>query len=639
VQLFKYFFYAIYFWAALSRAASLFVAPKDFFTIGEENILYWHKLVHYKKTFSGFKSIADGQNFFLHPAGRTSPEGEFFATVKMLTETPNRPWGKYQQPVGCAFPERYRFIKSLNIVKNLQRPPCQLLQSWKKGIAAESMTLVFSTSYPNNPASIFGHTFLRFNQSKKQNDLLDYGAAYSAEVDPNDWAPFYAYKGLFGGYPGFFEFSKYYQLVNTYVSAESRDLWEYDLNIPQEGVERILNHMWEIYSTTHFDYFFLDENCSKILGATMEIANPNWNFSETGRAFYLPHDLVQLVSAVPGLVKKTQHRPSIKKIFQSRFNSLTSKQQRLVENIYRGRVDFQQIKILQDTTHKIKILDALSTLLNFRKFKNKGKVTHRLKTLLRKILLERASMAKKNQQVYIIPQNYVSNRPDLAHAPRRVKLAQGRENGEHITSFSYRMGYQDMSDQDDGVMPFSQFEFLSVKARYFWAQKKMDIAEAKIIGITSLHDYSFYDPQLSWRVNFSYLALQELDCKSCHKFVGEGGTGFSFFLSQKKSVLYIMMGVYSEASRHYRGSYTLGGWLEWKIASAPIPQYKFVLSQQIKSNFKETLAKQFYAKLYMKHHFFLKKNLTLGVESGWISKVGDWSRQTYQHELSLGWFF
>ena len=100
------------------------------------------------------------------------------------------------------------------------------------------MTLVFSSYYLNNPASAFGHTFLRFNRAHttaigERRELLDYGIDYSADVDTGN-AVLYAIKGMTGLFPGTFKRIPFFYKVREYNDYESRDLWEYELNLAPE---------------------------------------------------------------------------------------------------------------------------------------------------------------------------------------------------------------------------------------------------------------------------------------------------------------------------------------------------------------------------------------------------------------------
>lgn len=53
----------------------------------------------------------------------------------------------------------------------------------------------------------------------------------------------------------------YYKLVRTYSDLESRDLWEYRLNLTPAQLQRLLEHAWELRDI-HFDYYFFRENCA-----------------------------------------------------------------------------------------------------------------------------------------------------------------------------------------------------------------------------------------------------------------------------------------------------------------------------------------------------------------------------------------
>ena len=67
--------------------------------------------------------------------------------------------------------------------------------------SATNITVIFASSYPGNPASLFGHTMLRVHRSSAtaEQPLLDEGIGFAADVD-TDNALLYAIKGLFGGF-------------------------------------------------------------------------------------------------------------------------------------------------------------------------------------------------------------------------------------------------------------------------------------------------------------------------------------------------------------------------------------------------------------------------------------------------------
>ena len=165
---------------------------------------YWHQLLYYKKDFVGnFKSLVIAPEFFLHPQGNTQPALELAATIAEIL-APKKVFTSAKQFAHCAFPERTKFLKqygSNELSEKLARlPACIDLISWKESLSPQSISLVFSTAYAGNPASMFGHTFLKFNRyspSDKSKDMLNYTASFGAIYNPNEWTLTYILKGIF----------------------------------------------------------------------------------------------------------------------------------------------------------------------------------------------------------------------------------------------------------------------------------------------------------------------------------------------------------------------------------------------------------------------------------------------------------
>ena len=139
------------------------------------------------------------------------------------------------------------------------------------------MSLVFSTAYAGNSASMFGHTLLKLNRtdSASGRGLLDYGVAFFALADPTDGA-LYAVKGLFGGYPGFYAVQAYYELVNQYAYNENRDLWELPIDLTVREKELLIAHLWELSREASASYFFTHVNCAAMLAELIDAVKPTW---------------------------------------------------------------------------------------------------------------------------------------------------------------------------------------------------------------------------------------------------------------------------------------------------------------------------------------------------------------------------
>ena len=173
----------------------------------------------------------------------------------------------------CLFPARYAWLKQQLGAAAFVDQPCPLLDTWRTGISAEAATLVYATAYLNSPASMYGHTFLRLRARPARATRCSTTRSTSPPTPtrPTGWST--RSRGLTGGFQGHFYVVPYYVKVQEYSNMESRDLWEYELALTREQVERLVLHAWETRST-YFDYFFIDENCSYQLLTLLEVADP-----------------------------------------------------------------------------------------------------------------------------------------------------------------------------------------------------------------------------------------------------------------------------------------------------------------------------------------------------------------------------
>jgi hypothetical protein len=122
----------------------------------------WHSLLHYKKTMlGGYKSQADGQDFFLHAEGKTNPQAELEELIKQIGEKRNPVTGD----VACKFPLRTKWInKELGFPYKIDFSGCTKYFEFFQKVAARRASIVFSSYYLGNPNSAFGHTLLRLSR-------------------------------------------------------------------------------------------------------------------------------------------------------------------------------------------------------------------------------------------------------------------------------------------------------------------------------------------------------------------------------------------------------------------------------------------------------------------------------------------
>ena len=287
----------------------------------------WQNLLHYKShVFGGVYSQADDARFFLATDGKQDARAELIATLKAFVADDQ------DNPARCRFPARMHWLDSqLHFANQLPALQCTEFEIWKQKLNASQVTLVYPAMYLNNPASMFGHTFLRFDQVNKS-DLLSYTLSYGAQSDPDDNALQYVINGLAGGYKGVFSVQPYYETVEKYGDIEHRDIWEYTLNLNGDEMAQLIRHAWEV-KAIHFDYYFLRENCSYRLLSLLDVARLDINITQGNHPVYaLPVDTVRTV-AEAGLIDAAYYRPAITSRLEQMYQQVSDAAKKTTHNI------------------------------------------------------------------------------------------------------------------------------------------------------------------------------------------------------------------------------------------------------------------------------------------------------------------
>lgn len=297
---------------ATDAAGTLIVRAR---ALGLARSLAWRRLLHYRPNAKREPvSQVDGKGFFLAASGARDPDAELDATLRAFS-APLVP-GNEDDHALCRFPARRELLdRALHFSGALHAPTCPALAQYLAELDPESVAVVYAANYLNNPASAFGHTFLRLQKqrpavSNASDDELAYGVEYSANTDTDN--PFwYAFKGLTGLFPGVFRFHSFEAKVHEYERGEARDLWQYDLALSRAEVRLLTLHLWEL-SATHLDYYYLTKNCSYHVLATLEAAAPRIDLVSHLNFVVLPRDTIKALYRVPGLVRTTTYRPSLR---------------------------------------------------------------------------------------------------------------------------------------------------------------------------------------------------------------------------------------------------------------------------------------------------------------------------------------
>ena len=210
----------------------------------------WLRLGHYEETFLGYESRFQPA-LFMDKQGSVSPEKELRTTLNAFFSESAELTQKYKRHPQCQFLARRRWLAAELNFKSEDLRPCEEREQWKKKLNTHSVSLIFAASDLSNPASSFGHTFLKLvnPENAKNKDLIDYGVNYAANADSSEGV-FYALKGLMGFYGGVFTMLPYHQKIREYINIEGRDIWEYPLNLSPSEVDFLVDHLLELENSS-----------------------------------------------------------------------------------------------------------------------------------------------------------------------------------------------------------------------------------------------------------------------------------------------------------------------------------------------------------------------------------------------------
>jgi hypothetical protein len=485
----------------------------------------WHRLLYYRNHWGfGVRSAVDGKEFFLAPSGHKDPLAELQATIDALSHS-ERTYGPRKQLAYCAFPARRIFLER-RLGKEFPAKPCADYQEYLTKLAARSISLVYATSYPNNPASMFGHTFFRVasrnNASSKDLSLLDTSVNYAAQVPPDENPFAFAWFGLTGGYQGRFSLVPFFAKVEEYGFFEGRDLWEYELNLSPAELEMALAALWEIETNSFFDYYFFDENCSLQLLLILEIARPDWRIS-SHFIHMIPGESIRRVAEVPNAVRSVRFRPSLQRRLGAQVEALSPEERKQWRQLRAGgAVDGAQRAPLV----------AYSLYLQTEKQANKDRWPDEQKKREREVLLAIAASKTEVKEAEVPPNG---RGPEAGHGAYGIGLG-GRfhRHGSAGGVLSLRPAYHDLLDFDEGYRPNNEFRFPNLSL--LWREGRLRLDQGEVFSIVSLTPWNLVSRPFSWRGRVFWGD----DFFSGRTWRGEAGLGSAWSLAGERATFWAM---------------------------------------------------------------------------------------------------
>ena len=498
-------------------------------------------------------------------------------------------------------------------------------------LQGQSVSLIFSSYFINNPSSAFGHTFLKINKSEDfELDLLNYGINYAATVDTKN-AFFYAFKGLLGFFPGEFTAVPYYYKVREYNDYESRDLWEYQLNLTPSEVLFLNLHIWEL-GTAWSWYYFLDKNCSYWAIRVLEAVRPDLNLEPYFKsAFVVPIETVKSVLKTKGLVKNIKYRPSLRQQLLDRFKHLNKSEIKnlieLTEALNSGEALNLQYKNYSPEFLK-------TSLLYFDYTNAKNYVAEEDKLLKKKQPLLQALSRMKVTQEKSQSVDLKTDAPHFSHPPRRLSLGYQNQNFNNFyeqggLNLKYKQGFHEMMDSNRGFNPHTSLNYLDLslilndridEGASDSSDQSLVLDHLYIISIDAFMPINKLESNFSWRVKLGLDAEQFLrDWTQTVGFISfDSGLAKSFFRDESL-LLYFLVSNTLEANGRFINNvrYGLSPLLGLKYAISQDSNLLFEAKPLWVTDFSNSAEYVSQTTLSFQNHF-QKLNLSLSLDGSYL---------------------
>lgn len=576
----------------------------------------------------GVHGLVDSRDFYNAPDGKNDPQAELDGTLRAFFSEAEET-DEVQHPQ-CRFPARYAWLAGeLGFDQGrMPRPQCRRYRDWRSALDAKQLTLVFASAYLDNPGSMYGHTLLRIDAADQdeRTRLLAYSISFAAATNETNGLIF-AVKGLFGGYPGVFAMLPYYVKVREYSDLENRDLWEYELDLSPEELERVLRHAWELLPA-YFEYYFFDENCSYHLLALLQVARPDLELTAPFRLWALPVDTVRALTDQPGLVKRIVYRPARSTIIAERLARMQPEERRMARDLGLGTLNADDVALRALPPERAaRVVEAGYDYLNYRRTTGTSEVKDG-GALARDLLVARSQIDAPSQT----PRIETPVRPDEGHRTARMSTGAGRRDRQGFLELGVRPTYHDIVDDDAGYIGGAQIEFFHLRARRY------EGASARIesfipVNIFSLSPRDEFVQRKSWRVAAGWQRSMTRSGAEPLAVAADGGLGGAWRAGRVARVYASAEGA-ARAHEQFEKGYSLGLGARIGALVDPAPRWRVhAYAQQLGSVAGERVDP---GALVLEQRFSLTRDLALRFD---LSHQNEAGRSFDSGSLSLHIYF
>jgi len=317
-----------------------------------------------------------------------------------------------------------------------------------------------------------------------------------ATVAGNDnWS--YAWKGLTGQYPGEYSLMPYYRKVKEYGDFESRDLWEYELNLTPEETRFLVSHIWEMQHVS-FPYYFVSDNCAYRLLGLVDLVKPESKLQEKFTYASIPMETIKSMQQ-QGLTKAPVYRPALETQLLSQAHQHGASLAKVAHQIAMLPIQHSS-QILKSFTEQdqAKILEMAYDDL-YLQFIGRKVEESIAQPQLRQLLALRSQIdLDKQRQEPKRP----AKEPTQGHNARNLSVKAGEVQGDKFIELGHRQAYHDLIDPQGGYRAGTQLLFLNGNAQ--WRNDHLKLERLDLLEVNSYNPIQPFKTPLSWGFNLGW---------------------------------------------------------------------------------------------------------------------------------------
>jgi hypothetical protein len=139
---------------------------------------------------------------------------------------------------------------------------CDAFERWARLSEIEAVDVALAAPTSRAAESLFGHLLMLLKYDSGEQRSIGFAAETNGGARHD---PFFAIKGLFGGFRARLMERSFEDVYRDYVVIEGRDLRRWRLNLSKEETRMLLERVWTLERSGAYYYYFVGQNCASLL--------------------------------------------------------------------------------------------------------------------------------------------------------------------------------------------------------------------------------------------------------------------------------------------------------------------------------------------------------------------------------------